>query len=33
MVVNDMNDFGSWAQASKIYEQFKVVVDMKDSEL
>ena len=26
-----MNDFGSWAQASKFYEQLKPMVDIKDS--
>ena len=26
-----MNDFGPWAQASKYYEQLKIMVDMKNS--
>ena len=28
-----MNDFGSWAQASRFYEQLKAMVDMKYYEL
>ena len=31
-VVDDMKDSGSWAQASKLYEQLKVMVDMKETE-
>ena len=26
-----MNDFGSWAQGSRFYDQLKVVDDMNDS--
>ena len=29
--VDDMNDFGLWAQGSKYIEQLRVVVDMSDS--
>ena len=32
MDVYDMNDFGSWAQGFRDYEQLKIVVDMKNSE-
>ena len=28
-----MNDYGSIAKVSRYYEQFKVVIDLKDSEL
>ena len=29
--MDDMNNFGSWDQASIFYVQLKVVVDIKDS--
>ena len=31
--MDDMNNFGLWAQGSNCYEQLKVVVDMNDSGL
>ena len=31
--MDDMNDSRSWAQAFRFYEQLRVVVDMKDSNL
>ena len=31
-VVDNMNALRSWAQASRFYEQLRVVVDMNDSE-
>ena len=30
--MDDMNEFDSWAQGSRCYEQLKVVVDMNDFE-
>ena len=33
MDVDDMNDFGSWAQGFIWYEHLKAVVDMNDFEL
>ena len=29
--MDDMNDFGSWDYASRLYVKLKVVVDIKDS--
>ena len=31
--MDDMNDFASWTQAYKCYEQLRVVDDMDDSRL
>ena len=28
--MDDINDYGSWTQGSRSYEQHKVVVDMND---
>ena len=31
--MDDMNNFGSWAQSFKYYEQLRAMVDMNDFEL
>ena len=29
--MDDMNDSGSWSQASRYYDEVKVIIDLKDS--